>query len=155
MSNESNKAFYIANIIEQAKSDSYTNFLTIGKALDMVAKEKLFLEYASHTTSMNKFLQEIGVTRSWAYNSMRVYRAFGHLDLKGIRYDRMVRLLQLRLENDSEKEAWLNAAKVLPAKGFVDEVREAMGLTPSDKCEHKEYSVLHRCKKCHSIIKGE
>ena len=142
----------VVSLIESAVGDADRNFNTIGAALVLVADEKLFKEYATHTTSMEKFLREFKFSRSWAFNAMRVHREFGGYDLAGVPHDRLVRILPLKLE-EQYKEGWVHAARVLSAGAFNDEIRAYKGLKTTDDCDHSQTETIIKCKSCKMVLK--
>ena len=142
----------VVNLIESAVGDADRNFNTIGAALCLVADEKLFKDYATHTTSMEKFLREFKFSRSWAWNAMRVNREFGGYDLENVPHDRLVRILPLQIPEEY-KAGWVEAARVLSAGAFNDEIRNYKGLVATDQCDHTDIEVIKKCKNCKMVMK--
>lgn len=147
--------FNLIEEIKQAKVGVIKGFLVMGKNLDKIQKEKLWTYYADHLEDFNSFLREIRVGISTAYNCMAIWRQFGELLISKnleIDYFRLVKLLPVAKEED--KEDWLIKAQELDSSGFNNEIREAKGLVPTDKCEHDGDKIyLERCQICGRIRK--
>ena len=144
----SNKAFEIVQEIHQVQARICTDFMRIGQLLTQVREERLHGDWASHCATFDDFLQDIGLRRTSAYNAIKVWKAFGHLDCEGIPMDRLVTLTPLKLENDEQKVEWLEKARELPSRGLRDEIRERRGDIPLDICEHYRQIMLHKCLDC-------
>ena len=142
------KVWNIVEEIHQVQARICTDFIRIGKLLCEVQDERLHGDWASHCLTFDDFLADIGLKRTSAYNAIRVYRQFGHLDTTGIPMDRLVTLAPLKLENDQQKLEWLEKAKELPSRGLRDEIRERRGEIPIDVCEHYRQIMLHKCEEC-------
>lgn len=142
------RAFAIVQEVLQAQSRICMDFLRIGKLLLEVQDNGLHGDWASHCVTFDDFLADIGLKKTSAYNSIRVWRQFGHLDTRGIPMDRLVTLTPLRLESDEAKNDWLEKARLLPSRGLRDEIRERRGDPTLDLCEHERQIQLHRCLDC-------
>jgi len=145
----------LVNQLTEARKNIALNFLLIGKILHQIKKEKLYASYASHIQSFLDFLKEVKIKRSTAYHCMAVYKEFGQYLLSNpqdIPFRRLIKLLPVAKEN---KEEWLLKAKELPEKAFEDEIREAQGKLPSDKCDHPEDQRMYfyQCKLCKKWVK--
>lgn len=142
------KVFSIVQEIHQTQARICTDFIRIGKLLCEVQDERLHGDWASHCLTFDDFLADIGLKRTSAYNAIRVYRQFGHLDTTGIPMDRLVTLAPLKLESDQQKIEWLEKARELPSRGLKDEIRERRGEVAVDVCEHYRQIMLHKCEEC-------
>lgn len=135
----------LVNGIRNAQERACNSFLTIGAYLIEIKEHGLHRHWAGGIT-FDEFVEDIGLSRSTAYNCISVVKTFGAQNVTGIPMDRLVQLLPLKLESDAVSE-WVEKARELPASGFRDEVREARGIPgekPIDVCGHSR----HKCADC-------
>ena len=144
----SNRVYGIVQQIHRVQARICHDFMEIGALLCQVQDERLHGDWASHCLTFDDFLADIGMRRTSAYNAIRVYRQFGHLDVQGIPMDRLVTLAPLKLESDEQKVEWLEKARELPSRGLKDEIRERKGEIPVDVCSHDVQVQLHKCIEC-------
>jgi len=117
---------------------------------------KYWSSYAPHCKNFDDFLvNELKIPRSTARHYEKVWLMFGEYVLShelDIPVRRLIKLLPVAKEN---KEEWLLKAKELPERAFEDEIREAQGKLPSDKCEHPEEQRMYfyQCKLCKKWVK--
>ena len=140
----------IVNGIRTAQERACNSFLAIGAYLIEVRDHGLHRQWFDGCT-FDEFVEDLGLSRSTAYNCINVVKTFGSHDVTGIPMDRLVQLLPLKLDEQSAGE-WVNKARELPPSGFRDEVREARqkpGEAPIDICGHSR----HKCADCGVEIK--
>lgn len=143
----SEQAWELVQSIRVAQNKVCEQFMVIGQALVEIRDRGLHGDWAQHCVTFDDFLRDIGIRKSSAYNAIRVYKQFGHLNTKGIPMDRLVRLTPLNLPEES-KEEWLEKARELPAQGLRDEILEAKGHQPLDLCEHDRQIQQWKCPDC-------
>jgi len=137
-------------VLENATQNFTDNFLVIGEVLNKIVNHKWHLQVEGVTT-IDQFLNYLGIKRANAYHAMRVSREFGFATLEGIPHDRLVRLLALRL-SDEDKPAWVEAARNMAAGAFNDKIRAARGLPAKSKCQHSETVTKVLCKCCGKVL---
>lgn len=142
------RVWNIVREIQQAQARICNDFMQIGRLLSQVQEERLHGDWASHCLTFDDFLTDIGMKKTSAYNAIKVYKTFGHLDTSGIPMDRLVTLAPLKLESDEQKLEWLEKARELPSRGLRDEIRERRGDIALDICEHYRQVMLHKCLEC-------
>jgi len=154
------KVFDLVKEIEQAKQETVKEFLIIGKNLDMILQEKLYIYYGDHIKNFEMFLKEIGMKHATAFNCIRIWRVFGSYknlyDLPD--YFRLVRLLPIVKDlNEDEKIKWIEKAKNLTPSDFEDEIRKTKGKISELECEHPDdqQEFYTRCKICQKWIKRD
>ena len=133
----------LCKIIEEGKSQASNGFLMVASALSIVKREKLWV---GAYESFEKFCLDQGLKRSTCYKLAQIWDKFGE-KAKGIQFDRLAKLLPLKLENEDEV---LDQARELNSGAFADRVRELKGLTPSDgECKHDQgiHSYCVNCRK--------
>jgi hypothetical protein len=139
----------IVGFIRHAQERACNEFLAIGAYLIEVKDKQLFKAWGPGL-SFDDFVEDIGLSRTTAYNCIAVVKRFGELDVKGIPMDRLVQLLPLKMEGD-EVEQWVEKARELPARGLRDEIRQVRdvpGEQPIDLCGHAK----HKCADCGIIL---
>jgi len=144
----SDRVYAIVQEIHNTQARICNDFMQIGKLLVEVQEDRLHGDWASHCLTFDDFITDIGMKKTSAYNSIKVWRQFGHLDTTGIPMDRLVTLAPLRLTTDDQKQEWLEKARELPSRGLRDEIRERRGDIPIDVCEHYKQVILHKCQEC-------
>lgn len=150
--------FQLIEEIKNAQKETVKGFLIIGRNLSKIQEEKLWSYYGSHIENFDSFLREIKIKRATAYNLMAIWRNFGEIIISknlDVSYFRLVKLLPI-VKKEKNKEDWLFRAQELDPQGFENEIREALGKIPTDKCEHNgEKIYLVKCMICGKIIKVE
>lgn len=142
----------LVNGIRHAQERACNSFLTIGAYLIEIKEHGLHRHWGEGLT-FEDFVEDIGLSKSTAYNCIAVVRRFGQHDVQQIPMDRLVQLLPLKMESAEEVSEWVEKARELPARGLRDEIREARGRpgeAPIDVCGH----ARHKCADC-GIVLGD
>jgi len=150
-------AFQVDKQIDEARRSITRNFIVLGGLLSRVYKDELWKYYGEHLESFEDYLKEKSIKRSTGYQYMRVFEEFKDFltasDTVPVR--RLVKLLPHTDKIDKEK--WVNKARLLPAEGFNNEIRELKGKTTTDECDHPliKQSFFTKCKECGKFIKRD
>lgn len=143
--------FNLVETIKQAKQGAVKSFLVMGRCLDLIKEKRLWGYYGEHIETFEDLLRELRIGTSTAYNCMSIWERFGEMILSKnleIDYFRLVRLLPVAKEEE-EVEEWLEKAQDLDIKGFDNEIREAQGKVPTDKCScNGDRIYLVKCLIC-------
>uniref|UniRef100_A0A7C3SND5 Uncharacterized protein n=1 Tax=Dictyoglomus turgidum TaxID=513050 RepID=A0A7C3SND5_9BACT len=155
------KVFELVEEIQKAKEETVKGFLIIGKNLDIIQRERLYIYYGEHIQNFEMFLKEIGIKHGTAFNLIRIWRTFGEIiTYKNLYVDyfRLVKLLPVAKDlSDEEKEEWLDKANSLTFSDFEDEIGKAKGKISELECQHpdEEQELYTRCKICGKWIKRD
>ena len=128
-------------LIESGKAQASSGFLLIGSALSLVLREKLWVDsYAS----FGEYCTSVNLSRSYGYKLAQIWDRFGE-KAKGIEVYRLLKILPLKVENETEV---LEQARDLNPGAFNDRVREILGKVPTDDCLHEVLvSICAKCRK--------
>ena len=137
-----------ATLLLRAKDTQKENFMVIGQMLLEINENKL---YQRDYITFDKFLKSVHIKRAFAYHALRSYREFGNYETDGIPYDRLVRLLPLKLD-EAEKIKFLMYALKFTHSDFDEKVREKRGMVAKSKCTHQEVITKQFCKGCGKLI---
>jgi hypothetical protein len=156
---KSEEVYNLVNEIAKAKRAIGLSFLLIGRNLYAIKEKNLFKYYGEHIESFNDFLKEINIKRASGYNYIAVYKTFGQIiEQKNldVEYTRLLKLLPI-VKKKGEKEEWLYKAQDLPVEAFANEIREAKGKIPMDKCDcpEDEQIIYTRCNICNKWRKRD
>ena len=145
--------FSLVKEIKNAQGETVKGFLVIGRDLDMIQKEKLWSYYGNHLENFNMFLTEIGFRAATAWNCIRIWRTFGSYKNLEVNYFSLVKLLPV--VNESNKDEWLEKARVLTPSDFNDEIRIAKGRISQLVCSHpnEKREYYYRCGICQKWIR--
>lgn len=161
---EIEKAEYAQRLVNQmgkAVAKMNQTHLLIGGMLFFAKETKIFKAYASHVKTWNDFIREIdiGINVAQANHMIRVFTRFGRQlrndpTRRRIPFSRLLMIIPLCTGPD-ETEDWLNKADTLPHQAFLDEVREAKGMQPTDTCLHPDESMTKwvKCGVCHKWLR--
>jgi hypothetical protein len=130
-------------------------YLQAGKYLTIIKMKELFKLDGEHKTFISWVKNELGYSKSVAYNAMDVYDKFGdliehHPDFKKIDFSRMVALLPYVKKETSldVRENLLHMAESQTCEGLRNNLREMSGKAPSDaECDH-DFKPMKVCTKC-------
>ena len=134
-------------LLDEIKGKIAGGFLMMGTILSELRADKAWKDYASHLTNFDDFLREIRISKSTAYNCMRLFSMFGLAPLE-LDYARLVKALPFITE--ANKDEWATKAKELDAHDFHEELREAKGIF---NCPHSESEDFTRCVACGKFTK--
>lgn len=143
---------HIVERIRTAQERIGYDCMEIGVMLQEVKDNHLYRVWDEQAT-FDDFCEDIRISRTMAYQCMAVVKYFGHTNIEGIAFDRLVQLLPLK-PDENEAEEWVEKARELPARGFRDEVKAARqipGEAPIDECGHANVKTV--CADCGVEIK--
>ena len=128
--------------------------LQMGEYLSLIKTKRLWKCDGAHIRNFDHWLKnDLGMTRSAAYNAMGVYKRYSKLlaanpDFADIYFSVLVESLPYCPETEEAKSELLYSLKGQTVEGVRNTLREKAGLLPSDgECEH-EWEQHQRCKKC-------
>tara|TARA_Y100000592_G_C5444794_1_gene305421 strand:- start:259 stop:783 length:525 start_codon:yes stop_codon:yes gene_type:complete len=144
-------------IVEKLKSINITILkgrLQRGMLLQKVKEQKLFLGYDGWVNTWAEFLDNINISRETARQDIEIYNEFfDYLEnepllLNTISYERLVRLLPVVKKDKSSLSKLLDMAARSNRTDFDNNIKEAKGLVPTDKCNCENLIILARCTIC-------
>jgi len=131
-------------------------YLQAGKYLNIIKLKQLWKLDGKHNANFVVWVKnELGYSKSVAYNAMDVYDKFGDLiehnpDFKKIDFSRIVALLPyVKPETSLDvRENLLRMAENQTCEGLRNNLREMSGKAPSDaECDH-DWKPMQVCSKC-------
>lgn len=147
--------FYREKILE-GFSMACMGFLQSGKYLLMVKQKRIWKIDGAHVKRFEHWVKnELGISKSTAYNTIAVYEKYGDVLESTPRYQRidfsyLVALLPYTKDNATvqEKEKLLDMIEGQTGQGVKNQLRVLKGLTPTDECPHLETKLVRICTHC-------
>ena len=131
-------------LIREGKNAEHNGFMSIAAGL-WLAKE--YKTYRLHNMTFGQYISQadVSIKHGMAYALIHVYKEYGDKDVKGIGVARLIQLSNMKIE---DKDAALDAARLLTSKDFKMWVREKKGLPTSDTCKHegRKITICENCK---------
>lgn len=142
---------------------SRNGFLTMGQAIHIIKKERLWRYDIEHIPSFKYWVEKsLHISVAQAHRLEQIYREVGHLlkddsdNIIDIEVSKITLLLPyLSGKTDKEKNEMLSMAAALTVEDIRNNLLEMAGKgdRATDICEHLEVETVLRCKKCSKWLK--
>lgn len=150
-------SYSLYKIILLLKNKVYENFYFLGKALKILHDTKGYRNIASHITTWDGFLNEIGISHGKAFYLMKIVEKFDATLANINAFPSISRLVQLLPYADAmdkeEKEEWIHKAINQSRLHWRSEIKKLASGVDILECEHNEYELFMKCKKCGRFLK--
>ncbi len=147
----------IITMMSQQNSEKEIAWLKLGMIWRFIIKNKLYRHYGDHIRNANDFLRELdlGIKRREIEIYAQLALIFSNY-IKARGLDVSIRKLVMiapLCKNEADAEIiteWVDKAINLPTQALEDEIREAKGRLPRDRCSHPEdkQEMWLRCSMC-------
>ncbi len=130
--------------------------INAGKALLWLQEGKRYLQYGSHIETLDDLYREIGISRSTAFNFMKLAEFWGNvqnLDNLTIDHSRLIRAIPY-VKDDIQAQEWLENAIHLDNQGFDNAIKIKRGGIANDShvCKWVDFN-LEKCSICNATRK--
>jgi hypothetical protein len=147
------RLYEIMQIWDEGVNLSKRGFLHMGRAVNVIKKEKLWRYDAEHMPSFKYWCENVlHISVSQAHRLAQIDTEVGHIlstDID-IEISKVTLLLPyLEGQTDEVKTAMLQEAALLSVENIKNNLKSRTGNgTPTDECEHDETEQISRCVKC-------
>lgn len=147
----------VVSMMTQQNTVKDVAWMKMGMVWRFIVKNKLYRHYGDHIRNANDFLRELdlGIKKREIDTYAQLSLIFSNY-IKARGLDVSIRKLVMiapLCKNEQDAEViteWVDKAINLPAQALEDEVREAKGRLPRDRCEHPQdkQEMWIRCSVC-------
>lgn len=142
-------------------SGACLGYLQAGKNLLKIKQKQLWRLDGSHCTRFESWVKnELGISKSTAYNALAVYSRFGDILESTPRYQcldfsHLVALTPHISDKATvqEREKILDLVVGQTVEGVKNQLRDLTGKTPTDGCNHPDIEMVGRCRTCGKWVK--
>ena len=142
---------------------SRNGFLTMGQAIHIIKKERLWRYDIEHIPSFKYWVEKsLHISVAQAHRLEQIYREVGHLlkddsdNIIDIEVSKITLLLPyLSGKTDDEKRDLLIDASRLTVEDLKNNLKDITGKSDkaTDVCEHDDVEMVSRCRKCNKWLK--
>lgn len=148
------QAFQILSRIETLHQENAKTLWELIKQLTQLKETKAYR--ALGVSSWSEFINSYTNYRvSYVEMLIKIGKKFGSVMKQATALPPIGRLRDALpyVHSESDAESWYHKALTLPYQGWLNELREAKGKIPQDKCSHEFTEVWLRCKTCGKWLK--
>lgn len=156
--NKAERLHKIEKMIDSFEMKGAKNFVEAGLHWKSIKESELWKAGGTHLKSFADYIQDRGRKIATVYNQILITTEIEDYDLIGCDYTKLLEIARAKkrykLSPETVREL-IEGLKVkqIPYSGFMDNLRNAIGVIATDECEHKETEMFSRCKLCHKWLK--